>query len=55
MSVVVFVVAPYDVIILTKSIPVSLQALRKRMDDWNSSDPTFKQLQLNRVSKKRKN
>ncbi|NQE53770.1 hypothetical protein C5S29_09265 [ANME-1 cluster archaeon GoMg3.2] len=33
-----------DVIILAKSIPVSPQALRKRIDDWNSSDPTFKQL-----------
>jgi hypothetical protein len=33
-----------DVTILAKSIPVSPQALRKRIDDWNSSDQTFKQL-----------
>ena len=33
-----------DVTILAKSIHVSPQALRKRIDDWNSSDQTFKQL-----------
>jgi hypothetical protein len=33
-----------DVTTLAKSIPVSPQALRKRIDDWNSSDQTFKQL-----------
>lgn len=33
-----------DVTILAKSIPVSPQAIRKRIDEWNSSDHTFKLL-----------
>ena len=33
-----------DVTILAKSIPVSPQALRKRIDEWNSRDHTFKEL-----------
>ncbi len=33
-----------DVVKLAKSIPVSPRALRKRINQWTSTDPAFKQL-----------